>query len=134
MCLLAPKVMLIFVLNFQIAGLIDLTDPHSIEDAQEMITNKLFSVLKCLIKLLLNKIYQMLLEIFYAYIMPILNAYIIQALIEYMEKWLKLLKEALKCIPYFDWNKFKLNTQIDNVNYADIINNENKTPETTQTC
>lgn len=134
MCLLAPKVMLIFILNFQIAGLIDLTDPNSIEDAQELINNKLFSILKCLIRLLLNKIYQMLLEIFYAYIMPILSAYIIQGLIEYMEKWLKLLKEALKCIPYFNWNKYKLNTQIDNVDYADIINNENKTPETTQTC
>jgi hypothetical protein len=76
----------------------------------------------------------MLLEIFYAYIMPILNAYIIQGLIEYMEKWLRLLKEALQCIPFFNWNKYKLNTQIDNVDYADIINNENKTPETTQTC
>ena len=134
MCLLAPKVMLIFILNFQIAGLIDLTDPNSIEKVQEMITDKLFSILKCLIKMLLNKIYQMLLEIFYAYIMPILTAYIIQGLIEYMEKWLRLLKEALQCIPFFNWNKYKLNTQIDNVDYADIINNENKTPETTQTC
>ena len=126
--------MLIFILNFQIAGLIDLTDPNSIEKVQEMITDKLFSILKCLIKMLLNKIYQMLLEIFYAYIMPILTAYIIQGLIEYMEKWLRLLKEALQCIPFFNWNKYKLNTQIDNVDYADIINNENKTPETTQTC
>jgi hypothetical protein len=134
MCLLAPKVMLIFILNFHIAGLIDLTDPHSIDDVQQLITDKLFSVLKCLIKLLLNKIYQMLLELFYEYIMPILTAYIIQSLIEYMEKWLKLLKEALQCIPMFNWNKYKLNTQIDNVDYADIINNERKTPETTQTC
>lgn len=134
MCLLAPKVMLIFILNFQIAGLIDLTDPNSVEEAKEMITDKLFSILKCLIKMLLNKMYQMLLEIFYAYIMPILTAYIIQGLIEYMEKWLRLLKEALQCIPLFNWNKYKLNTLIDNVDYADIINNENKTPESTQTC
>lgn len=134
MCLLAPKVMLIFILNFQIAGLIDLSDPNSTEDAQEMINDKIFSILKCLIKLLLNKIYQMLLDLFYEYIMPILTAYIIQALIEYMEKWLKLLKEALQCIPMFDWNKYKLKAQIDNVDYADIINNEKKVPETTQAC
>jgi hypothetical protein len=134
MCLLAPKVMLIFIINFQIAGLIDLTDPRSSEDAEQLINDKIFSVLKCLIKILLNKIYQMLLELFYEYIMPILTAYIIQALIEYMEKWLKLLKEALQCIPMFNWNKYKLNAQIDNVDYADIINNPRKTPETTQTC
>lgn len=134
MCLLAPKVMLIFILNFQIAGLIDLSDPNSTEDVQEMINDKIFSILKCLIKLLLNKIYQMLLDLFYEYIMPILTAYVIQALIEYMEKWLKLLKEALQCIPMFDWNKYRLKAQIDNVDYADIINNENKVPETTKTC
>ena len=134
MCLLAPKVMLIFILNFQIAGLIDLSDPHSVEDVQKLISDKLFSILKCLIRILLNKIYQMLLDIFYEYIRPILDAYIIQALIEYMEKWLKLLKEVLQCIPMFNWNKYKLNAQIDNVDYADIINNEKKTPETAQTC
>lgn len=134
MCLLAPKVMLIFILNFHIAGLIDLSDPHSIDDIQQLITDKLFSILKCSIKILLNKIYEMLLELFNSYIKPILDAYIIQGMIEYVEKWLKLLKEALECIPMFNWNKFKLKAQIDNVDYADIINNEAKAPETTQTC
>ena len=134
MCLLAPKVMLIFILNFQIAGLVDLTDPNSVDDIQNLIINKLFSILKCVIKLILNKIYQMLLELFYSYIEPILRAHIIQFLIEYMEKWLKLLKDALQCIPMFNWNKYNINTQIDNVDYADIVNNERKTPETTQTC
>lgn len=133
-CIMAPKVMLIFVLNFQISGLVDLSDPKSSEDSQETINDKINSILKCLIRILLNKIYQMLLDLFYAYIMPILSAYIIQSLIEYVEKWLKLLKEALKCLPLFNWNRFKLKAQIDNVDYADIINNENKTPETTQSC
>lgn len=134
MCIFAPKVMLIFILNFHVAGLIDITDPNSLSDIQELILKKIFSILKCLVKLLIQKIVGLLLELFYQYIMPILSSFIIEMLLEYVEKWLKLLKDALQCIPMFNWNKFKLNASIDDVNYADIINNNQSTPQSTTTC
>ena len=134
MCLFAPKVMLIFILNFHIAGLIDLTDPNSISDVQNLILNKMFSIIKCLVKLLIQKIIDLLLELFYQYIKPILSDYIIRALIEYMEKWLKLLKEALQCIPMFNWDKYKIKAAIDTVDYADIIDNGSNIPQSSKTC
>ena len=99
-----------------------------------LIVNKLFCVIKSLLKLLIDKIIEMLLEIFFEYIAPILSAFILASMIEWLEKWLKFLQEILKCIPLFNWNKYKVVAQLDNVNYADIINEEAKLPENDNKC
>lgn len=134
MQLFAPKVMLLFILNFYVAGFVDLNNPKSIDDILDLINRKIFAILKSVITLIKDRIIEMLLDLFYEYITPILESYIALILMEYVEKWLKLLDEAMQCIPMFDFTKWKYSAQIDNVNYADITQNEQNTPETTGNC
>jgi hypothetical protein len=53
--------------------------------------------------------------------------------LEAINDWIRLLTEALACIPIFDFSAEKVLTELDDVNYADIIPQQNK-PESSNTC
>jgi len=58
---------------------------------------------------------------------PLLELLIHKLALETIKYYKELIQNLiLNCIPYFKFGSNAMNTQIDNVNYADIIVNQNK--------
>ena len=70
-------------------------------------------------------------DFFIEVILPTMEKYQLLKLREKLEAWITLLAAAIACLPRFKFEKQK--ASIDEVNYADIIN-EQTTPETTGGC
>ena len=66
--------------------------------------------------------------------MPLLIKYEMIILLERITYWLSILKASLKCLPKYTFQRNKIIGAIDNVNYADIIDNNQDTPESMATC
>ena len=66
---------------------------------------------------------------------PLLELLIHKLALETIKYYKELIRNLIiNCIPNFSWGRVGLNTAIDNVNYADIVNNtqpdnEQTTPE-----
>ena len=61
---------------------------------------------------------------------PLLELLIHKLALETIKYYKELIQNLiLNCIPYFKFGSDAMNTQIDNVNYADIIVNEDKQQE-----
>ena len=89
------------------------------------------------IKYIKEMIVELLLKLLMSYLTPLLAKYMGALAKEKLEYWLNILTAALKClptIPMFNLNN-KIKSQIDDVNYADIINTGTTTsPESASPC
>lgn len=129
-CLLSPKVMLLFVINFDMMGLVYLEDIKSIDDIMKIFYRKMFAAIFSLIKYLKDKIARFLLDLFLNKIQPLLEKYTEELISEKLKYWTDLLAEAALCVMPLSNKELG---QIDNVRYADITQ-EQITPESTNSC
>ena len=131
-----PKVILLFIINFDIIGLIDINDIDSFDDIMKLFYKKLFSIILSIVRFIKDSIIKFLLNLFYEKITPLIEQYTILLVQERLKEWTDLLVEAAMCIgpfPYINFSWSKTLNQIDDVRYADITQ-EQIEPETTKTC
>ena len=130
-----PQVIMLFLINFQIMGITTLEDLWGNNQAKiiRLIVNKIFSLVKSIFLYVRDKLAEILLDYFVEVILPVLAEYQLLKLREKLEAWIMLLSSAIACLPRLKFNKQKERTTLDEVDYADIINDQ-KTPETTGGC
>ena len=132
-----PQVLLLIYLNFMLTGVtrLDSFAGNDFGIILNLLMNKIFGLVKSIIIAIKNMIVGLLLKLFYQEIMPLLIKYEMIILLERITYWLTILKAALNCLPRFKFQRSKVIGAIDNVDYADIIvENNQDTPESTATC
>ena len=127
--LLTPQVMLLFVINLETVGLLNINDDF--DKIYELIFKKILSLFVGLARYIRDKIIEFLLKLFKERIQPMLVQWSAILVSENINDWIRLLLEAIQCIPRFNI-KTDL-TEIDNVQYADIVKTQD-IPESSQTC
>lgn len=133
--LFSPQVMLLIMINFGMMGIVKLDEvlTADVDMIFNLLLNKILSILKAIIKFIKDMIIELLLRFVYEIILPLIIKYILIVYLEQLNDWLLILKAALSCIPVFKFTRTKMLNAIDEVDYADIINDQN-TPESTATC
>ena len=132
--LLSPKLMLLFLIDFEIMGLINLEDVNAIKNINDILNifyRKIFGAMISVIKYIKDKIIEFLLNLFFKHIEQLLNMFYAFLLNERLDAWIALLAEAAICLPRF--KQQKVLTEIDDVNYADITKTSD-VPESSVTC
>jgi hypothetical protein len=132
-----PQVLLLIYLNFSLMGVVRLDEfaGNDFGVILNLLMNKIFGIVKSIIIAIKDMIVGLLLKFFYQEILPILIKYELIILLERITYWLTILKAALNCLPRFKFQRSKIIGAIDNVDYADIIvENNQDTPESTATC
>lgn len=130
--LLTPKVMLLFMINFEVMGLIKIDDIKSFNDIYKIFIRKILATILSLIQYIKDRIVLFLIKLFLEKVEPLILQFVQLMLNEDMQHWLTLLEEARRCISLFNFNQNVL-TEIDDVNYADITQTGD-IPESAQTC
>lgn len=126
--ILSPQVMLLFCINLDVMGLINLNDlgQGDMDMITDFIFRKLSGVIKKLIVQIKDSIVVFLLEIVKKVIKKLLDEIIILIILEQLNDYMRLLLQIMECIRKFGIGKTV--SGIDEVNYADIIP-EAKAPE-----
>lgn len=127
--LLTPQVMLLFVINLETVGMLNIDGDF--DKIYELIFKKILSLFVGLARYIRDKIVEFLLKLFKERIQPMLVQWSAILVSENINDWIRLLLEAIQCIPRFNI-KTDL-TEIDNVQYADIVKTQD-IPESSQTC
>ena len=127
--LLTPQVMLLFVINLEAVGMLSIDG--NFDKIFELIFKKILSLFVGLARYIRDKIVEFLLKLFKERIQPMLVQWSAILVSENINDWIRLLLEAIQCIPRFNI-KTDL-TEIDNVQYADIVKTQD-IPESSQTC
>ena len=127
--LLTPQVMLLFVINLEAVGMLNIDDDF--DKIYELIFKKILSLFVGLARYIRDKIIEFLLKLFKERMQPMLVQWSAILVSENINDWIRLLLEAIQCIPRFNI-KTDL-TEIDNVQYADIVKTQD-IPESSQTC
>ena len=127
--LLTPQVMLLFVINLEAVGMLNIDGDF--DKIFELIFKKILSLFVGLARYIRDKIVEFLLKLFKERIQPMLVQWSAIIVSENINDWIRLLLEAIQCIPRFNI-KTDL-TEIDNVQYADIVKTQD-IPESSQTC
>lgn len=127
--LLSPQIMLLFCINLDVMGLINLEDigKRDMDLVADFIFRKLSAIIKKLIIQIKDAIVLYLLEIVKKEIKKLIDEIIILILLEQLNDYIRLLNQIMECIRLFSIGKTI--TGIDDVNYADIIP-EAKGPKT----
>ena len=128
--LLSPQIMLLFCINLDTMGLINLkgVSAGDINLINDFIFRKLAGIIKKLILQIKDAIVKYLLEILRKVIKKLMEEVAIIILLEQLNDYIRLLRQIMECI-----RKFGIGTTvsgIDEVTYADIIP-EKKIPENT---
>lgn len=127
--LLTPQVMLLFVINLETVGMLNIDGDF--DKIYELIFKKILSLFVGLARYIRDKIVEFLLKLFKERMQPMLVQWSAILVSENINDWIRLLLEAIQCIPRFN---IKTNlTEIDNVQYADIVKTQD-IPESSQTC
>jgi hypothetical protein len=126
-------VILLFLINFDIMGIVSLEDLFSTDQSMivRIIMNKIFAMLRQIILLIKDKLIELLWRLFEKVVLPLVLKYQLLKIREQIEDWIILLSSIIYCLPRFKFQKAL--TQIDDVNYADITN-EQTLPESVQKC
>ena len=119
--LLSPQIMLLFCINLDVMGLINLKDlgRRDMDVVSDFIFRKLTGIIKKLIIQIKDAIVLYLLEIVKKEIKKLVDEIIILILLEQLNDYIRLLNQIMECIRLFGIGK-TING-IDEVNYADII-------------
>lgn len=119
--LLSPQIMLLFCINLEVMGLIDLEDigRRDMDVVSDFIFRKLTGIIKKLIIQIKDAIVLYLLEIVKKEIKKLVDEIIVLILLEQLNDYIRLLNQIMECIRLFGIGK-TING-IDEVNYADII-------------
>ena len=133
---MTPKVMTLILVNYEIAGAMNLSALDSnapLGTVLEFVKTKMLGVFGALIKRTNDLIIRAVFDFFNRKIAPLITKYATAKLLEQIQNYLDLLRQAMECIdlfgfPYMLGNGAK--TDIDNVNYADITQTKNKPEQT----
>ena len=119
--LLSPQIMLLFCINLDVMGLINLKDLSrgDMDAVSDFIFRKLSGIIKKLIIQIKDAIVLYLLEIVKKEIKKLNDEIIILILLEQLNDYIRLLNQIMECIRKFGIGKTV--SGIDDVNYADII-------------
>ena len=131
--ILTPQVILLFLINFQIMGLINLTDIGTIDGMAiiRLVFRKIFALVRTIISFIKDKIAELIWRLIEKELLPLLLKYHLLVIKEQIDGWLELLVAVLLCLPRFRLDK--PTASIDDVDYADITD-EQTTPESTTEC
>lgn len=112
----SPQIILLFMINFEVMGLIDLSnlDNTSFDKLMTAIFRKLLGAIITIVKQIKDAIATILFKLLNKYIKPLIDDLMITLVLEELDAWLSLLRQAL--------NLFRGDemTMIDSVAYADI--------------
>ena len=127
--LLSPQIMLLFCINLDVMGLINLQElgQKDMDLVSDFIFRKLAGIIKKLIIQIKDAIVLYLLELVKKEIKKLVDEVVILMLLEQLNDYIRLLNQIMECIRKFGIGK-TING-IDEVNYADIVP-EAKAPET----
>ena len=132
---LSPKVMLLVIANYEMAGLVDTSDlQFDMFTFLEFIKKKLIGFLVKLVVKIKDIIVKALLRFFKEKIMPLILKWAEKHILEQIEGYLATLLEALECVKIFGFARRNILTEIDDVNYADIVQSEKVVPDSNNTC
>jgi hypothetical protein len=130
-----PQVILLIMINFEIMGIVNtealFTDKSN--GIVNLIINKIFALIKSIIRLIMDKVKEILLRMVFKYLLPKLTTYELLLLMERIDAWIQLLKEVATCVPLFNFSIRKSLGRIDNVQYADIVEQQSL-PESDTNC
>ena len=126
---LTPKVMTLILINYQAAGLLNLTNINYLDSTAilDLIRRKMLSLIKALVRLIADRINEALLELFEKVIKPLIVRWNAKITMEKLNNYMLLLQSALECYRIYGAYTF---ADIEDVNYADIIP-EKVSPEQT---
>lgn len=128
--LFTPQVMLLIVINFDLLGVtkIDNVFGANFGIITNFLMNKVLSLVISIVKFIKDKIISILLNFLYEKILPLMVRWMLITYLERIDYWLSTLSSALLCLPTFAISIPKLLNSIEDVDYADIVNNQ-ATPE-----
>ena len=127
--LFTPKIMFVLLVNQSIMG----NSNYEEFNFNEFLNN----VMTIIIKEIIIRLKALLLDLFLSYILkelqPLIGLLASRLLLETLHMYIDLLEQIFKCIPIFRFgdtfgSNQELISVLDDVNYADIINNEKQTP------
>ena len=120
--LLTPQVMLLFMINFHELGLINLKNIIGNNDEiMSFFLNKMLAAVGSIVKYVKDKIAELLLKLLEEKLIPLIEKYFMMVFKESLEAWIELLEEAIKSCALIRFKSKKNQSQIDEVDYADII-------------
>ena len=130
-----PQVLLLLIINYELMGLTKLSDfaNNDFGLILNLLMNKIFGLVKSIILFIKDKIIELLLTFLIEKILPLLIKYELILLMENLVAWIELLKAAISCLPMLKFKRNKITGTIDEVDYADIINEQN-IPELVNPC
>ena len=136
--LFTPQVLLLFIINMSLTGMVNLANfDLSLSVLFNLIFNKIMGLIKAIVKFIKDKIVELIYQFILNKIMPLILKWLAALNLEKLRNWLLALEAAIKCLPLlpmFDLNK-KINSGIDEVNYADIIKKDvSDIPESLSPC
>lgn len=135
MAIFRPQVLLLIYFNLKLMGLIRIDSilTQDLGTILNFLLTKIISLIKSIILWVKDKILELLLNLLFDALLPLLFKQEFILMMERIEDWINILKAAIECIPLYKFTLPKYIGSIDEVNYADIINNQN-TPENTALC
>lgn len=123
--MLTPQVMLLFLINFHELGLINLKNIIGNNDEiMSFFLNKMLAAIISIVKYVKDKIIELLLKLLEEKLIPLIEKYFVMVFKERYEYWIKLLQEAITSCSLIRFKRNKTQSQIDEVDYADIIPNQ----------
>ena len=133
--LFTPKILLLIMINFELMGLtrLDSALGQNLTWILNLILNAVLGIVKSIVLFIKDKIIELLLRFFYNQIMPLLIRWKLLLILEQMNYWLMVITAAIKCLPLFKFERARIVSSIDEVNYADIVNDQT-TPQAASTC
>jgi len=121
--ILTPQVILLILINFRMMGITSSED-FLVPDQNKIIAlviNKILGIIKSIINLIKDKILEILLELVYEKLIPMITKYMVVISLEKIQMWIDLLTDTLNCLMTINIGSNRVLTQIDDVNYADIV-------------
>lgn len=122
--MLTPQVMLLFLINFHELGLINLKNiVGNNDEIMSFFLNKMMAAIVSIVKYVKDKIIELLLKLLEEKLISLIEKYFLMVFKERYEYWIMLLEEAITSCSLIRF-KNKTQSQIDEVDYADIIPNQ----------
>lgn len=133
--LLTPQVMLLMMINFDLLGVVDIDHAFGYDFGKilNLLLNKILGLIKSIVLYVKDKIISLLLDLFKKIITPILTNMMLMLYLEMITDWLVILLDAVKCIPLMLGITVVKEGYIDEVDYADIVNDQT-IPESSSEC
>lgn len=128
---MSPKVMALIIVNYEIAGALNLSEINinsPMDTVLSFVKQKMLGLFAALIKKIKDIVVKAVLDLFNKKIQPLITKYLAAKLLEQLENYTDLLRQAMECIdifgfPYLIGNGMR--TDIEEVNYADITRVKN---------